>query len=59
MIENSVTMNMWNLDKQYRWTYVQGSDRDADVENGPVGMAGAELGNWYQYMCSAMCRTKS
>ena len=40
-------MNLWNLDKQYRWAYVQGSDRHADVENGPVGMVGDELGDWY------------
>ena len=46
-------------EERYIKKFQQGRNGDADVENGPVGMAGAELGNWYQYMCSAMCRTKS
>ena len=27
---------MWNLEKQYRRTYSQGRNREADVENGLV-----------------------
>ena len=27
---------MWNLEKWYRRTYLQGRNRDADVENGCV-----------------------
>ena len=46
-IENSVAMNMWNLEKQYRWTHVQGSEREADVESGCADMVGDELGNWH------------
>ena len=55
--ENSVAMNMWNLEKQYRWTHVQGSEREADVESGCADMVGDELGNWHWYMYTATCRT--
>ena len=24
----------WNLERQYHWTYLQGSDGDTDIENG-------------------------
>ena len=24
---------IWNLEKWYRWTYLQGGNRDADIEN--------------------------
>ena len=38
---------MWNLEKRYWWTYVQGRNRDADVENGLVDMEGRETRmNW-------------
>ena len=30
----------WNLGKWYWWTYLQGRNRDADVENGLLGTAG-------------------
>ena len=43
---------MWNLEKRYRWTGLQGKNRDTDVENkridtkvGKVGW-GDELGDW-------------
>ena len=37
---------MWNLEKWYRWNYLQGRNRDSDVENGHVD-TGAEWGmNW-------------
>ena len=29
---------IWTLEKWYRCIYLQGRDRDADVENGHVGM---------------------
>ena len=29
---------MWNLDRQYRQTYLQGRDRDIDVEKEHVGV---------------------
>ena len=29
---------MWNLEKWYRWTYLQGRNRDVDVENRHVDM---------------------
>ena len=41
---------MWNLEKWYRLTYLQGRNRDTDIENGRVDMAGEEgwdeLGDW-------------
>ena len=39
---------MWNLEKWYGWTYLQGRNRDAEVENGWVDMEGGEVAgtNW-------------
>ena len=34
--ENQISYNiacMWNLEKWYRWTYLQSRNRDTDVEN--------------------------
>ena len=31
---------MWHLEKWYGWTYLQGRDRDADVETGHVDTVG-------------------
>ena len=31
---------IWNLEKWYWWTYLQGKNRDTDVENGLVDIAG-------------------
>ena len=38
---------MWNLEKWYRGTYLQGRNRDIDIENGHVGGRGEwdELGD--------------
>ena len=33
---------MRNLEKCYRWTYLQGENRDADIENGQVDTVGKE-----------------
>ena len=40
--------NIWNLEKWYRWTYFQGRNRDADIENRLVGTVGEGEGgtNW-------------
>ena len=35
---------MWNLEKWYILTYLQGRNRDEDVENGHVDMGGR--GGW-------------
>ena len=39
---------MGNLEKWYRWTYLQGRNRDADIENRGVAMVGVNGGgmNW-------------
>ena len=36
---------MWNLEKWYRQTYLQGRNRDTDVENRCVDMAESGM-NW-------------
>ena len=35
---------MWNLEKQYRSTYLQGGNREADIENIRVDMVGGSRG---------------
>ena len=53
---------MWNLEKRYRWTYLQGRNRDAVIENEPVDTGGGrrdELGNGNWRMCTASCKTES
>ena len=47
----------WNLEKWYRWTYLQGRNADADVENGGVNTEGGkkgsnELGDWHWHIQS-------
>jgi len=39
---------IWNLERWYWWTYLQGRNRDADVENGLVDSEGEGEGwmNW-------------
>ena len=44
---------MWNLEKWYRWTHLQGRNRDTDIDNGC--MLGDELGDWdwHKYTAAA------
>ena len=35
---------MWNIDKWYRWTGLQGRNRDADVENKRMDTKGGTWG---------------
>ena len=39
---------MWNLEKLYRWTYLQGRNRDVDIETGIMDIEGEGEGgtNW-------------
>jgi len=52
---------MWNLEKWYRWTYFQGRNRDAGIENRYVDTAvkgwrvWGELGDWDWHKYIAMC----
>ena len=39
---------MWNLEKWFRWTQLQGSSSDADVENRCVAPGGGVRGGWYE-----------
>ena len=42
-----VNAHIWNLEKWYWWTYMQGRNGDADVENGLVDTArGGEGDEW-------------
>ena len=48
--ENQMYINayMWNLEKQYRLSYLQSRNRDTDVENKYMDIKGEEGGgkNW-------------
>ena len=35
-----INIHKWNLEKWYWWTYFQGKNRDADIENRLVGTGG-------------------
>ena len=37
---------MWNLEKWYRWTGLQGRNRDTDVENKRMDTKGGKAGVW-------------
>ena len=37
---------MWNLEKWYRWTGLQGRNRDTDVENKHMDAMGENGGGW-------------
>ena len=42
---------MWDLEKCYRWSYLQSRNRDTDIENKSMdtkgeGGSGEELGDW-------------
>ena len=56
---------IWNLGKWYWWTYVQGRNRDMDIEKGLVDTAGeGESGtDWERnigiYIYTTMCKIAS
>ena len=56
---------IYNLEKWYWWTYLQGKNRDAEVENGVVDTVGGVNGwmNWESstdiYIRTALCKTDS
>ena len=55
---------MWNLEKWYRWTYLQGRNRDTDVENrredtGCRKGRWDELGDWDWHIYTTMCKADS
>ena len=49
-----VNAYMWSLEKWYRWTYLKGRIKDADIENGCMDTEGkgewGELGDWDCYV---------
>ena len=50
---------MWNLEKWYRWTYLQSRNRDTDVEKKRMDTKGEEgmwdeLGNWDWHIYTTM-----
>ena len=54
---------MCDLGKWYRRTYFQGRNKDADIENGHVGMGkmgeGDKLGDWDQHIHTTRCEIDS
>ena len=58
-----INADMWNLEKWYSWTYFQGRNRNADVENGRVDMG--ERGGWDElgddawHIYTTVCKTDS
>ena len=44
----NINTYIWNLERWYWWTYLQGSDGDTDVDNRPVNTVGEGEGgvNW-------------
>ena len=50
---------MWNLEKWYRWSYLQSRNRDTDIENKYIDIKGGlgwtvRLG--LTYICPPMCK---
>ena len=50
---------MWNLEKWYRWTYLQNRNRDTDVDNKLMDSKGGkdrwdELGDWDWHVYTTM-----
>ena len=45
---SSINAYMWNLEKLYRWSYLQGRNRDPDAENKYMDTKGERGGgrNW-------------
>ena len=54
---------IWNLEKWYWWTYLQGRNRDSDIEKEFVDTAGEEEDgtNWQSstHIYSTVCETDS
>ena len=55
---------MWNLERWYWWTYLQGSNGDADIENKLVDIVGEGKGgkNWKsntEKICITICKIDS
>ena len=48
---------MWNLEKWYRWTGLQGRNRDADVEKQGWWWWWDELGDWDWHVYTNMYKT--
>ena len=41
-----ISAYLWNLEKWYRWTGLQGRNRDTDLENKRMDTKGGEGGGW-------------
>ena len=48
---------MWNLENCYRWTYLLGRNRDADVGNRCVDTGWNDSGDWGCFLCTSTCKT--
>ena len=47
---------MWDLENCYRWTYLLGRNRDADIGNRCVDTGWNESGEWGCFLCTSMCK---
>ena len=62
---SNINVCTWNIEKWYRWTYLQCRNREADLENRYVdtrrGSGGGwdELGSWNWHMYAAAAAAKS
>ena len=45
---------MWNLEKWYRWTGLQGRNRDTDAENKRMDAKGEKCGGWQGGWCNEL-----
>ena len=47
---------MWNLEKWYKWSYLQNQNGDTDIENNCIDKRGQwdELGDWNIYTIDTM-----
>ena len=55
------TINMWILEKWYRWTFLQSRNRDTDIENKPMYTKGGIKVGWIRRLgltythCAVLC----
>ena len=58
-----IKTHMWNLEKRYRWSYLQSRNWDTDLENKRMDTKGEwsgkdwEIGDWHIYTIDTMNKT--
>ena len=46
---------MWNLEKWYKWPYLQSRNRVTNIENKLMDIKGDELGDWDWHIYTLLC----